>query len=268
MLEENRDVESAYRSCDAVPVVEESAYERALTWRAAELAQLCDLAQPWEYGTIWRASRYPKYWSYNLVRVEHAPAMSAGELAELANEALAGLQHRRIDFDPEPGAVRGEFEALGWRTRRLVLMRHEHAPELSASHHVEQVAYDATRELRIAWHAEEYPGHQLGDHLNEAVEVARLRQTRAFAVLEEDKPVGYSTLERIGNQAEVAAAYVRPERRGNGIGTALTLAAIASGRDYDDLFICADDEDRPKQLYERLGFRPAWTTTAFLWLPS
>jgi GNAT superfamily N-acetyltransferase len=147
-------------------------------------------------------------------------------------------------------------------------MRHEHAPALTASHHVEEVAYEATRELQIAWHAEEYPGRELGDHLNETVEVARLRETRAFVVLEQRKPVGYSTLERIGKQAEVAAAYVRPERRGNGIGTALTLAAIAAGRDYDDLLICADDEDRPKQLYERLGFRPAWTMTEFLRLPG
>jgi GNAT superfamily N-acetyltransferase len=251
-----------------VPVVQQSGYERALAWRAAELAQLCDLAEPWEYGTIWRASRFPKYWAYNLIRVERAPAMSGGELAELAEEALAGLGHRRIDFDSEPGAVRGELEGLGWRSWRLVLMRHEHAPALTAGHRVEEVAYEATCELQIAWHAEEYPGHELGDHLNEAIEVARLREARAFAVLEQGEPVGYSTLERIGNQAEVAAAYVRPERRGNGIGTALTLAAIAAGRDHEDLLICADDEDRPKQLYERLGFRPAWTMTEFLRLPS
>jgi GNAT superfamily N-acetyltransferase len=249
-------------------VAQKSANERALKWRAAELAQLCDLAQPWEYGTIWRASRYPKYWGCNLVRVERAPAMSAAELSELAEEALAGLDHRRIDFDPEPGALRNEFEALGWRTWRLVLMRHEHAPELASDHQVEEIPYDATRELRIAWHAEEYPGHELGDHLNEAAEIARLRETRAFAVLEAGKPIGYSTLERIGDQAEVAAAYVEAERRGNGIGTALTVAAIEAGRGYDDLFICADDEDRPKQLYERLGFRPAWTMTEFLRLPG
>jgi len=225
---------------------------------------MCDLAEPWEHGTIWRASRYPKYWSYNLVRVERAPAMSAGELAGLAEEALAGLEHRRIDFDVEPGAMRGELEALGWRSWRLVLMRHECASQLTASHRVEEVAYGATRELGIAWHAEDYPGHDVGDHLQEAAEVAELRQTRAFAVLEHGEPVGYSTLERIGNQAEIAAAYVTPERRGSGIGTALTLAATAAGGRCDDLFICADDEDRPKQLYTRLGFRAAWTMTTFL----
>lgn len=247
---------------------DESAYERALTWRTAELAQLCDLAEPWEYGTIWRASSFPKYWACNLVRVERPPAMSAGELVELAEQALAGLGHRRIDFDIEPGALRGEFEALGWRSWRLVLMRHEHDPAPAVSHDVEEVAFEATRDLQISWHAEDYPGHELGDHLEEAAEVARLRKTRSFAVLEDGKPIGYSTLEQIGNQAEVASVYVRPEHRGRGIGAALTSAAIVSGRDYDDLFICADDDGRPKQLYERLGFRPAWTMTEFLRLPG
>jgi GNAT superfamily N-acetyltransferase len=249
-------------------VAQGSAAERALKWRAAELAQLCDPAQPWEYGTIWRASRYPKYWSYNLVRVERASAMSAAELTELAEVALTGLDHRRIDFDVEPGAVRGELEALGWLSWRIVVMRHEHDPALTARHHVEEISYATTRELQRAWHAEEYPGHDLGDHFNEANEVARLRNTRTFAVLEAGDPVGYSTLEHIGNQAEIAAAYVRPERRGDGIGTAITLAAIAAGGEYDDLFICADEEDRPKQLYERLGFRSAWTMTEFLRLPG
>jgi hypothetical protein len=28
--------------------------------------------------------------------------------------------------------------------------------------------------------------------------------------------------------------------------------------------ICADDEDRAKELYARLGFVPAWTTVEFL----
>jgi hypothetical protein len=30
------------------------------------------------------------------------------------------------------------------------------------------------------------------------------------------------------------------------------------------IWICADDEGRPKHLYERLGFRPAWTMFEFM----
>ena len=39
----------------------------------------------------------------------------------------------------------------------------------------------------------------------------------------------------------------------------MTRAAIEAAGDEHDLWIAADDEDRPKQLYARLGFRPAWT---------
>jgi hypothetical protein len=53
------------------------------------------------------------------------------------------------------------------------------------------------------------------------------------------------------------------EYRGQGRGTALTQAAIAAAGDVDHL----DDEDRPKQLYTRLGFRPVLTTTEYVRLP-
>lgn len=61
--------------------------------------------------------------------------------------------------------------------------------------------------------------------------------------------------------------YVHPDRRGDGLGTALTRAAIDAAGSVRDLWIVADDEDRPKELYARLGFRPAWTTTEFTRLP-
>jgi hypothetical protein len=40
-------------------------------------------------------------------------------------------------------------------------------------------------------------------------------------------------------------------------------AAIAAAGDVEDLWIIADDEDRPEQLYARLGFRAASTTMEF-----
>jgi hypothetical protein len=47
----------------------------------------------------------------------------------------------------------------------------------------------------------------------------------------------------------------------------ITRAAIESADNFVDLWIAADDEDRPKELYGRLGFRPAWTMMEFLLLP-
>jgi hypothetical protein len=47
----------------------------------------------------------------------------------------------------------------------------------------------------------------------------------------------------------------------------MTLAAIAAAGDARDVWISADDDDRPKELYQRLGFRPVTRAIQFLRLP-
>jgi ribosomal protein S18 acetylase RimI-like enzyme len=89
------------------------------------------------------------------------------------------------------------------------------------------------------------------------------RDVRVIAPIEDGKPVGFAQLERIGDAAEVTQVYVSPEYRGGGRGTAITRAAIEAA-EVDDLWIVADDKGRPKALYARLGFRPAWTSFEFL----
>ena len=58
-----------------------------------------------------------------------------------------------------------------------------------------------------------------------------------------------------------------PTDRPDSGGTAITRAAIETAGDAEDLWIVADDEDRPKELYARLGFRAAWRAMEFLRLP-
>jgi ribosomal protein S18 acetylase RimI-like enzyme len=73
-------------------------------------------------------------------------------------------------------------------------------------------------------------------------------------------PIAFAQLQHDGDGAEITQVYVDPRYRGGGRGTAMTRAAIAAAGDVRDLWIVADDEDRPKELYARLGFRTAWTT--------
>jgi predicted GNAT family acetyltransferase len=51
--------------------------------------------------------------------------------------------------------------------------------------------------------------------------------------------------------------YAAPEARGRGFASALVSQAVALARDasQEPIFIVADDNDWPKLLYERLGFR-------------
>jgi GNAT superfamily N-acetyltransferase len=127
--------------------------------------------------------------------------------------------------------------------------------------------YEVVRDLRIAWHGEDFPGDDIADYLDEAREVAELLSARVLAVREAGDPLAFTQLERHGGSAEVSLVYVRPDHRGRGLGTALTCAAIDAAGDVDDLWIVADDEGRPKELYTRLGFRPEWRAVEALRLP-
>jgi len=242
---------------------------RALAWQHAQHAAVCDVAEPWAHGTVLRATRHPTYFDFNLVRVEEDPAMTVEALVAFADTALAGLRHRRIDFDDLAAAepLRAGFEAIGWQASRLVWMRHERSAGPGSSVAVELVDYDDVLDLRVAWHHEDYPGLEQGGHQDEAREVALSRAAQVLAVREGGVPVAFAQLERDGAAAEIAQVYVHPERRGGGLGTAITRAAIEAAGDVDDLWIVADDEDRPKELYARLGFRPAATSIQYLRLP-
>ena len=59
---------------------------------------------------------------------------------------------------------------------------------------------------------------------------------------------------------EIEQVYVTPWRRGYGLGPRLIESALAAGG-RDDAWIVADDEDRPRLIYERLGFRTVWRRT-------
>jgi ribosomal protein S18 acetylase RimI-like enzyme len=235
--------------------------ERARAWRHAAHAAVCDVVEPWAHGTVVRATRHPSYFDYNLVRVEEDPAMSVDELAAFADQALAGLAHRRFDFDDVEvaDALRPGFRAIGYRTLRLVWMRHEAPAPPGPQVAVDEVPYDAVHELRVAWHEENSPDQDASDYHAQARAVAMSRGARVLAVHEGERPIAFAQLEHAGDGAEISQVYVHPDYRGGGRGTAMTRAAIQAAGDVRDLWIAADDEDRPKELYARLGFRPAWT---------
>jgi ribosomal protein S18 acetylase RimI-like enzyme len=242
---------------------------RARAWRDAAQAAVCDVLKPWVHGTVVRATRYPSYFDFNVVRVEQDPAMSVEELVAFADEALAGVAHRRVDFDLVEAAapLRAGFEAAGWKAVRLLWMRHEVRPQSGLEVAVEEVPYDAVHDLRVTWHREDFPDQAPGGYHVESREVALRRGVQVLAMREGGAPVGFAQLERDGASAEITQVYVHPEYRGGGCGTAITRAAIEAAGDVRDLWIVADDEDRPKELYARLGFRPAWTAMEFLRLP-
>ena len=249
--------------------MEGGAATRGRAWYHAAHAAVCDVLEPWAHGTVVRATRYPSYYDFNVVRVEEDPAMSVEALIAFADEALAGLAHRRVDFDlaaiAEP--LRAGFESNAWKPQRLLWMRHQAPPPPGPDVSAEEVPYDAVHDLRVAWHGEDFPDQDPAAYHAQAREVALRRDARVLAVREDGIPVAFAQLERDRATAEITQVYVHPDHRGGGRGTAITRAAIEAAANVRDLWICADDDDRPKELYARLGFRPSWTAMQFLRLP-
>src|SRR3954454_15883854 len=71
--------------------------ERARAWHHASQAAVSDVIEPWAHGTVVRATRYPNYWDFNVVRVEEEPTFSVDDLAAFADDVLAGLELPGID---------------------------------------------------------------------------------------------------------------------------------------------------------------------------
>jgi ribosomal protein S18 acetylase RimI-like enzyme len=243
--------------------------ERARAWVHGRQAAVCDVIEPWEHGTVIRATRYPTYFDLNLVRVEKDVELSAEEVVEVADRALAGLSHRQVGFEfAEAGeGAREGLTALGWMSTRLVWMRHETPAPAAADPRVEQVPYDDVHDLRVAWHLEDFPTLDTRNYFDHAREIAMRWNMRVLAVREAGRPVAFAEVASGPGAVEIESVYVHPDHRGAGLGTALTRAAIDSAGEVDDLWIVADADGRARQIYERLGFREAWTLLNLMRLP-
>lgn len=225
----------------------------AVACRHAQHHLICDRLEPWAYGTHVRASRFPTYFDFNCLRLEHG-SPPAAELLAAADELLGDLGHRKIEVEHAAlgERLRPAFQAAGWRTERLVWMVLDGEPDAPEGD-VEEVDFAAIRPLRAEW-ANDFSPEEIAAFAPVEEEVARLLRCRCF-VAGRDAFVLFSP-------DEVRAVYTTPAARGRGLARRLVGAAV---RAMDGpAVIVADDEDSPKELYARVGFVPAWIMWEFV----
>ena len=243
------------------------ARERAVAWRHATHAAVCDVIERWEYGTLVRCTRLPDFFVYNGLRVESpVPTLGVDTVVRAADMLLGDLDHRHVEVEDEAAGarLRPGFEALGWTSERLVWMsRRGPAPP---GPDFEEVPVPATRGLRMQW-SQSYPWTTSADAAGRFAKVeeraAALRGMRALLARDDSgAPAGFLLFAVAGDAAEIEQVYVRPALRGRGTGGDLVAAAVRAAG-VAETFIVADDEGDPKRLYERLGFAPVWRQHAF-----
>lgn len=213
-----------------------------------------------------RASAFPLWWDVNSVRVEGPapPELTAVALAAEADRRLAGLEHRKVELEDEAtGApLAAGLGRLGWHVNRLLWMRRDGADPPVSRAEATELSLAQAAELQVEWQLEE---EYMPDEASVRAFLAE-RETAEAKVPGELRFLGtpgtaFVSLRLDGADGEIEDAYVTAAARGRGLGTALLHAAITRALDAEvrHLWILADADGRPRELYARLGFRPAWT---------
>ncbi len=190
-------------------------------------------------------------------------ARDAADAIAEADRILGGTgrSHRVIvTFDDELGErLRPEFDALGWRTLRHIFMAQLRDPEktadLSLVRKVDQAALRPGRIRRIL--AEPWGNPELAEQiLDSKILLGERADTRFYAVVVDDEIVAWTDLYIGEDVAQVEDVATLEEHRGKGYATAVVLRAVDEARNAgaDLVYLVADEEDWPKEWYQRLGF--------------
>ena len=251
--------------------------DRALAFEEALSARSAERIVPFRSGRAYFNDSFPRVWDLNFLRVDGGKAVDPGELAAEAEllHTDAGHTHRRVEVPDEDVGARLEtfFRRLGWKIERDVILVYRGAGERSVGTSiVEEVAPEDLLALREevsraeAWATDE-------EALREVLAASRIWGTianaRYFAVRVDGAPVSAAELYTDGRVAQVEDVVTLPDYRGRGFASAVVLRAVeeALAAGVDLVFLVAGDDDRPKELYGRLGFEVVGRTWSFLRSP-
>ncbi len=252
--------------------------DRALAFEEAMRVRCAERIITARSGRAFFNDTFPRVWWLNYLLADRGIAVDPGELAAEAEllHTDAGHSHRRIAIpDESVGAgVEGFFRRIGWQVELMALMAYRGEGERTAD--TSSVA-EVTREGLVPFREEMArtqpwaTDDKVVQEVIAAGEVgARAGNSRFFAVDVDGRPVAAAQLNTDGRVAEVDDVATLPAFQGRGFASAVSLRAVeealASGHEL--VFLVADDEDWPKELYARLGFEVIGRTWSFLRTPA
>ena len=202
-----------------------------------------------------------------VLRREHSPA----EAAALCAVELAGLDHWQVYIEgPVSTETISAYESAGWSHTESLIMIASASPTRLADPGVRVVEVDVgtPSDEQATWR-EDIP-RLLDPELREIVEREAVtsvvaRQVHLAVLDDEGRPEAWADLYVAGATAQLENVMATPDRRGRGLGTAVTLHAVDRARRLgcDVVFLRTDADDWPCHLYEKLGFRTMGTAHVF-----
>jgi ribosomal protein S18 acetylase RimI-like enzyme len=238
-----------------------SELERIVAFTRALDDARADELVPFAWGTALFNRALWRLWDWNQVRLERdGDGLDARVLAREADRLQGGarLAHRKISVDDGGLGERlaPQFDRLGWRTQRLLVMVSTGEPDRADDlWPVEEAAEPALRPARVAAN-----GGVSNDTVRQVLRAKRVRaevaSVRWFAARADGEVASYCEVYSDGRIAQIEDVATVPAHRRRGLARAVVLRTLAEARaaGHDLVFLTADEDDWPKALYERLGF--------------
>jgi GNAT superfamily N-acetyltransferase len=252
--------------------------DRALAFEQRLRTRCAERVVPFRFGRAYFNDTFSRVWDLNLLLVDGERLVDPGELAAEAEllHTDAGHAHRRVVVteDRVGAGLERFFRRLDWRIDRELVMAFRGEGERRAdADGVVEVANEDLLLLRTTV-ARTEPWATDEEVVEEVVAAGALWGTagnaRYFAVTADSAPVAAAELYSDGRTAQVENVATLPEHRGRGYGSAVVARAVqeALAAGHTLVFLTADDDDWPKELYTRLGFEAIGRTWAFLRAPA
>jgi GNAT superfamily N-acetyltransferase len=210
-------------------------------------------------------------WVDDAARVEAATLVAEGE--RLAVEH--GFEHCEVIVPSEGATARlgPDLAAAGYAVEPRLLMVARRAPDRPGAYPVEELALGqvtAVTEATLRESPESFDEETVRQ-LCDAKGVVAASGGRFFGARAPDGVLAsICDLYSDGTTAQIEAVITLEAYRGRGLARSLVLHAVddALGAGHELVFLQADENDWPRQLYAKLGFDPVGVVTRFLRAPS
>lgn len=213
--------------------------------------------EPWEFGTAASTPELPLRRDSNYLLLERDAPVD--RIVEAADVAQSGQPHRMIYV---PNEHRGEhlvadFERLGWERDRSIVMVRQRTPEQQVDTSIVDEVDEADLRDARRLDSRQYPWAtpELVEQLLAAQRSIPI-EARYFAVRVDGAPVSFTNLYLDGDTAQVEAVATLEAHRRRGYAKAVVARAVdeadAAGATW--IFLVADADDWPQELYRKLGF--------------
>lgn len=231
----------------------------------------------WSWGRAFFHPRFPTKWDLNFLSIDDPVAPE--EVGALAAEAETlfterGLEHRKLHVDFGWGeSLVAPFDEIGWSADRLQVMTLEDDPAATGEENrVEEMDRQAMLAPTRDWYLRTLNISREGaTRLAESLEATeRAISTRYLAIRERRRVVSWCHLYAGDGVAQIEEVSTFPDARRRGYGRAVVRRAIQEARaaGADLVFLVADCDDWPRELYERMGFKEAGRIYEFTKLPG